>query len=105
MRMTVRAGVIALAALSLLSIVPARAADMMDGAAAAQTTSIAGARRHSARAPAPAAARRDGTWAVASHAVPAAPPHAPTATHAGAGAPLGPRRSGAARARAPSGAR
>jgi hypothetical protein len=49
MRMTVCAGVIALAALSLLSIVPsARAADMMDGAASAHTASIDVARIKSA---------------------------------------------------------
>jgi len=49
MRMTVRAGVIALAALSLLSIIPpARAADMMDGAASAHTASIDVARIKSA---------------------------------------------------------
>jgi hypothetical protein len=49
MRMTVYAGVIALAALSLLSIVPsARAADMMDGAASAHTASIDVARIKSA---------------------------------------------------------
>jgi hypothetical protein len=47
--MTVCAGVIALAALSLLSIVPsARAADMMDGAASAHTASIDVARIKSA---------------------------------------------------------
>jgi hypothetical protein len=60
MRMTVRAGVIALAALSLLSIVPARAADMMDGAAAAQTTSIDVARIKSALQLTPAQERH---WA------------------------------------------
>lgn len=49
MRMTLCAGVIAFAALSLLSIVPsARAADMMDGAAAAYTASIDVARIKSA---------------------------------------------------------
>jgi D-aminopeptidase len=49
MRMTVCAGVIALAALSLSSIVPsARAADMMDGAASAHTASIDVARIKSA---------------------------------------------------------
>jgi len=49
MKMTVRAGVIALVALSLLSIVPsARAADMMDGAASAHTASIDVARIKSA---------------------------------------------------------
>ena len=49
MRMTVCAGVIALAALSLLSIVPsARAADLMDGAAAAHTATIDVARIKSA---------------------------------------------------------
>ena len=49
MRMTVCAGVIALVALSLLSIVPsARAADMMDGAASAHTASIDVARIKSA---------------------------------------------------------
>ena len=41
MKMTVCAGVIALAALGLLSAVPsARAADMMDGAASAHTASV-----------------------------------------------------------------
>ena len=61
MRMTVCAGVIALAALSLLSIVPsARAADMMDGAAAAQTTSIDVARIKSALQLTPAQERH---WA------------------------------------------
>ena len=49
MRMTVCAGVIALAALSLLSIVPsARAADMMDSAATAHTATIDVARIKSA---------------------------------------------------------
>ena len=49
MRVTLCAGVIALAALSLLSIVPpARAADMMDSAAAAHTASIDVARIKSA---------------------------------------------------------
>ena len=49
MRMTVCAGVIALAALSVLSIVPsARAADMMDGAAPAHTATIDVARIKSA---------------------------------------------------------
>ena len=49
MRMTLCAGVIALAALSLLSIVPsARAADMMDGAGVAHTASIDVARIKSA---------------------------------------------------------
>ena len=61
MRMTVCAGVIALVALSLLSIVPsARAADMMDGAAAAQTTSIDVARIKSALQLTPAQERH---WA------------------------------------------
>ena len=60
MKMTLRAGVIALAALSLLSIVPARAADMMDGAAAAQTTSIDVARIKSALQLTPAQERH---WA------------------------------------------
>jgi hypothetical protein len=61
MKMTVRAGVIALVALSLLSIVPsARAADMMDGAAAAQTTSIDVARIKSALQLTPAQERH---WA------------------------------------------
>jgi len=49
MRMTVCAGVIALAALSVLSIVPsARAADMMDSAAPAHTATIDVARIKSA---------------------------------------------------------
>jgi hypothetical protein len=49
MRMTVCAGVIALVALSLLSIVPsARAADMMDSAAPAHTATIDVARIKSA---------------------------------------------------------
>ena len=49
MRMTLCAGVIALAALSLLPTVPAaHAADMMDGAAAMHTTSIDVARIKSA---------------------------------------------------------
>ena len=49
MRMTLCAGVIALAAVSLLSIVPsARAADMMDGVGAAHTASIDVARIKSA---------------------------------------------------------
>lgn len=61
MRMTVCAGVVALAALSLLSIVPsARAADMMDGAAEAQTTSIDVARIKSALQLTPAQERH---WA------------------------------------------
>lgn len=61
MKMTVCAGVIALAALSLLSIVPsARAADMMDGAAVAQTTSIDVARIKSALQLTPAQERH---WA------------------------------------------
>ncbi|HET8972914.1 MAG TPA: hypothetical protein VFN63_06470 [Pseudolabrys sp.] len=61
MRMTVCAGVIALAALSLLSIVPsARAADMMDGAAAAHSTSIDVARIKSALQLTPAQERH---WA------------------------------------------
>lgn len=61
MKMTVCAGVIALAALSLLSIVPsARAADMMDGAAAMQTTSIDVARIKSALQLTPAQERH---WA------------------------------------------
>jgi hypothetical protein len=61
MKMTVRAGVIALVALSLLSIVPsARAADMMDGAAAAQATSIDVARIKSALQLTPAQERH---WA------------------------------------------
>jgi hypothetical protein len=59
--MTVCAGVVALAALSLLSIVPsARAADMMDGAAEAQTTSIDVARIKSALQLTPAQERH---WA------------------------------------------
>ena len=61
MKMTVCAGVIALAALSLLPTVPAaRAADMMDGAAAAQTTSIDVARIKSALQLTPAQERH---WA------------------------------------------
>ena len=61
MRITVCAGVFALAALSLLSIVPsARAADMMDGAAAAHTTSIDVARIKSALQLTPAQERH---WA------------------------------------------
>ena len=61
MKITVCAGVIALAALSLLPTLPsARAADMMDGAAAAQTTSIDVARIKSALQLTPAQERH---WA------------------------------------------
>ena len=61
MKMTVCAGVIALAALSLLPTVPpARAADVMDGAAVAQTTSIDVARIKSALQLTPAQERH---WA------------------------------------------
>ena len=61
MKMIVCAGVVALAALGLLPTVPpARAADMMDGAAAAQTTSIDVARIKSALQLTPAQERH---WA------------------------------------------
>lgn len=61
MKMIVCAGVVALAALGLLPTVPpARAADMMDGAAVAQTTSIDVARIKSALQLTPAQERH---WA------------------------------------------